>query len=142
MKITYTIVKAVADSFPSLEALEEARAAAVAALLQNPDQIISASTGAGAAYTKRLNATPAELVELYEQAVRVRQGLPMLNDTTQVHPVVVSWLIHPHCLESTERAVPLDVPLIDQIYLPESYRRSHANQQIELPRSHMSKTGY
>lgn len=91
MKITYTIAKAVADSFPTLEALEEARAAAVAALLQNPDQIISASTGAGAAYTKRLNATPAELVELYEQALRIRQGLPMLNDTTQVHPVVVSW---------------------------------------------------
>ena len=91
MKLTFTIIEAVADSFPSVESLQAARDAAVQAMLQNPDQIVTAATGAGASYTKRINATPAELVELYSMALRYKQGLPLESGQTQVNNVMVFW---------------------------------------------------
>lgn len=91
MKLTMTIIEAVADSFPSVEALQEAKDAAVQAMLQNPDQIVTAATGAGASYTKRINATPAELVELYALALRVKKGEPIESSMTQVNHTMVFW---------------------------------------------------
>lgn len=73
MDLSVNIVRAVANLF-SIEELQQNLHQATLALLENPDQIVSASTGAGASYTKQLNMRPQELVELLSCALEYKQS--------------------------------------------------------------------
>lgn len=66
------VVIAVANLY-SIEELQEELKSATLNLLSNPDRIISASTGAGASYTKALNMSPKDLVELLSYALKYKQ---------------------------------------------------------------------
>lgn len=87
MKLTTTLIASVANTY-TLEELQQRHADAVAAMLDNPDSIVSASTGAGASYTRQINARPAELVELYAAALAHKQGLPPSTGAASVHSFV------------------------------------------------------
>ena len=88
MKLTTTLIASVAATF-TIEELRERHAAAVAAFLSDPDSIVSASTGAGASYTRQINARPAELVELYAAAIDYKQGLPLSTGASSFHPIAI-----------------------------------------------------
>lgn len=68
MDLNLQVIKAVTSLY-SLEELEEELKKAVTEFLTNPERIVSASTGAGASYTKALNLSPQELVELLSACV-------------------------------------------------------------------------
>lgn len=72
MIITSQIVESIASLYTLSELREELKNA-VTNLLQNPDRIISASTGAGASYTKALNISPQEYVELLSCALQFKE---------------------------------------------------------------------
>lgn len=46
---------------------------ATLALLENPDSIVSASTGSGASYSKQINMTAQDMVELFSYALEYKQ---------------------------------------------------------------------
>ena len=73
MNLSETVIKAVANLY-SLEQLEQELATAVKEMIENPERIISASTGAGASYTKALNMTSQELVELFTFAIEYKKN--------------------------------------------------------------------
>lgn len=89
MEITYVTIKAVAELF-SEEELRHNLADAVTQMLENPDQIVSASTGAGASYTKQLNMNAQELVELlslcieYKTSGTISGGNNIMNTRTLI----------------------------------------------------------
>lgn len=72
MTITHEIITSVASLYTLSELREELKNA-VTNLLQNPDRIISASTGAGASYTKALNISSQEYVELLSYALQFKE---------------------------------------------------------------------
>lgn len=72
MELTVNIIKAVANLY-ALDELQIELKEATTKMLQAPDAIISASTGAGASYTKQLNMTASELVELLSLALEYKQ---------------------------------------------------------------------
>lgn len=86
MQLTETIIAAVAESFTAAE-LAEKKSEAVAAFLANPNAIVSASTGAGASYTKEISMTAQDAVELFSAALRYKNGEPPANPS-QSHPVI------------------------------------------------------
>ena len=73
MNLSDTVIKAVANLY-TVEELEQELANAVNEMLKNPDRIVSASTGAGASYTKALNMTSQELVELLTFAIEYKKN--------------------------------------------------------------------
>ena len=70
--ITEAVVTTIADLF-SLGELQEKLREATMNLLENPDRIVSASTGSGASYSKSMNFYPQELVELYKLAIQYKE---------------------------------------------------------------------
>jgi hypothetical protein len=72
MELTVNIIKSIASLF-SVDELQTKIRELTLQLLENPDQIVSASTGAGASYSKQINATPAELIELFSLALEYKQ---------------------------------------------------------------------
>lgn len=73
MELTLNLIKSVANLFTLSELHQELKNATLA-MLQNPDSIISASTGAGASYAKTINMKPAELVELLSACLEYKQS--------------------------------------------------------------------
>lgn len=73
MELTLNLIKSVANLF-SIDELQQNLQRATLAMLENPDQIVSASTGAGASYTKQLNMKPSELVELLSACLEYKQS--------------------------------------------------------------------
>lgn len=73
MNLSIHIIKAVAQMY-SIEELQTELQNAVKSMLENPERIVSASTGAGASYTKALNITAQELVELLSMALEYKQS--------------------------------------------------------------------
>lgn len=72
MELTVNIIKSVANLF-TVDELQQNLKQATLAMLENPDQIVSASTGSGASYTKQLNMKPSELVELLSACLEYKQ---------------------------------------------------------------------
>lgn len=70
--ITEEIIIAIANAF-SIEELQTKLTEATQAFLENPDRIISASTGSGASYSKSYNYLPQDLVTLYTYAIQYKQ---------------------------------------------------------------------
>lgn len=73
MDLNFQVIKAVSSLY-SIEELETELKKAVTDFLQNPERIVSASTGAGASYTKALNLSPQELVELLSACVDFKKN--------------------------------------------------------------------
>lgn len=73
MELTLNLIKSVANLF-SIEELQTQLQKATLAMLENPDSIISASTGSGASYSKSINMKPAELVELLSACLEFKQS--------------------------------------------------------------------
>ena len=71
--ITEAVVTSIAELFTLAELQEKLREATIN-LLENPERIVSATTGSGASYSKSMNFYPQELVELYSQAIQYKQA--------------------------------------------------------------------
>ena len=72
MDLNITTISAVANIF-TVDELQKNLKEATFKMLENPDAIVSASTGSGASYTKQLNMTAQELVELLTYALEYKQ---------------------------------------------------------------------
>ena len=79
MNLSIQIIKAVAQMY-SIEELQTELQNAVKSMLENPERIVSASTGAGASYTKALNITAQELVELLSMALEFKQSNGVISN--------------------------------------------------------------
>lgn len=88
MQLSEAIIKGVANAL-SLEELIERHTDAVLQMLANPSAIVSASTGAGASYTKSIQMTASELVELLTYAINYKQSGTITNDGSQILDLVV-----------------------------------------------------
>jgi hypothetical protein len=71
MELSEAIIKGVSDAL-TLEELKERHTNAVLQMLANPAAIVSATTGGGASYTKSIQMTAAELVELLTYAINYK----------------------------------------------------------------------
>lgn len=90
LQITSEIVRAVANLY-TLSDLQEELKKATLQFLQNPERITSASTGAGASYTKALNISSLELVELLSLALEYKKtGVIMGGGSNQWNVAVYS----------------------------------------------------
>lgn len=87
MELTLNVIKSVANLF-SVEELQQNLQRATLAMLENPDSIISASTGSGASYTKHLNMQPAELVELLSACLEYKQTGSLSAGGSNIMPTV------------------------------------------------------
>lgn len=68
MNITLPLIKAICTLYTP-EEIKSKIAEFTAALLENPDVIISASSGTGQSYSKQIVATPDKLIELFSYAL-------------------------------------------------------------------------
>lgn len=73
MDLTKELITAFASSY-SIEQLQTMKQDALQALLNNQERIISASTGAGASYSKAQNYSPKDLLELISYALETKQN--------------------------------------------------------------------
>lgn len=85
MQISATLIRAAA-TLPE-ETIRANLQRALDAFMESPDSIISASTGAGASYTKKISATAAEMVEFWQTVLDYKLGEP-LTGNTQTHSVI------------------------------------------------------
>ena len=88
MEITEAIITAVAEAL-SIEELKERHTEAVLKMLSNPSQIVSASTGSGASYSKQIQMTAQELVELLTYAINYKKYGVISNSGSNIMDIVV-----------------------------------------------------
>ena len=88
MELTEAVIKGVADAL-TLEELKERHTDAVLNMLANPAAIVSATTGGGASYSKAIQMTAAELVELLTYALNYKIYGCITNSGSQIMDVVV-----------------------------------------------------
>lgn len=74
MTITSELVRSVASMY-TLEQLNDKIAGLITDLETNGSSIISASTGAGASYTRKIEASREDLLSLYSAAKDYKQGI-------------------------------------------------------------------
>lgn len=91
MIISTPIIKAVAATYDTVDALQQDLANAVQDMMANPDAIVSASTGAGASYSKQISMTAAERVELLSYALDYKQYGYVSTDGDNIH-YSFTWL--------------------------------------------------
>lgn len=72
MDLNINVVKAVADLY-TIEELQTQLQKATISMLENPDAIVSASTGSGASYSKVINMRAQDLVELFSYALEYKR---------------------------------------------------------------------
>ena len=72
MEITESVVKGISALYTVAELQTELQKA-VKEMLENPERVVSASTGSGASYTKDLMLSPQELVELLTYALEYKR---------------------------------------------------------------------
>jgi hypothetical protein len=72
MEITESVVKGISALY-TVEELQTELQKAVKEMLENPERVVSASTGSGASYTKDLMISPQELVELLTYALEYKR---------------------------------------------------------------------
>lgn len=88
MELSEAVIKGVAEAL-TLEELKERHTDAVLQMLANPAAIVSASTGAGASYTKAIQMTAAELVELLTYAINYKTYGVISNSGAQIMDIVL-----------------------------------------------------
>ena len=88
MELSEAVIKGVAEAL-TFEELKERHTEAVLQMLANPAAIVSASTGAGASYTKAIQMTASELVELLTYAINYKQHGIISSDGSQILDLVV-----------------------------------------------------
>lgn len=84
MTITTALIKATAEKYTVAE-LKGKISALLGDVEANGSVITSASTGAGASYSRMTEASRLELIELYQAAIDYKEGRP--NSTGGVHGV-------------------------------------------------------
>lgn len=72
----------------SVEELQQNLQRATLALLENPDSIVSASTGSGASYSKQINMTAQDMVELFSYALEYKQTGSISTGGSNIMPAV------------------------------------------------------
>lgn len=72
----------------SLEEIQQNLQRATLALLENPDSIVSASTGSGASYSKQINMTAQDMVELFSYALEYKQTGSISTGGSNIMPAV------------------------------------------------------
>lgn len=88
MEFSEAIIKGVADAL-TLEELKERHTDAVLQMLANPAAIVSATTGSGASYTKAIQMTAAELVELHTYAMNYKTYGTITNSGSNIMDLVI-----------------------------------------------------
>lgn len=74
MTITKDIIKSVADIY-TVDQLREKIITIIHDMETNGSTIVSASTGAGASYTRRIEASREDLLALYQAALNFKIGI-------------------------------------------------------------------
>lgn len=74
MIITRALVRSIAGMY-TLEQLQEKINSMILDLETNGSSIVSASTGAGASYTRKIEASREDLISLYTAAIDYKQGI-------------------------------------------------------------------
>lgn len=87
MNISLPVIKSISNMY-SVEELQQNLQRATLAMLENPDSIISASTGSGASYSKSINMKPAELVELLSACLEYKQTGSLSAGGSNIMPTV------------------------------------------------------
>lgn len=75
MTLTKDLIKSVADIY-TVDQLREKIITIIHDMETNGSTIISASTGAGASYTRRIEASREDLLALYQAALNFKIGIP------------------------------------------------------------------
>lgn len=75
MVITQALIVATANKY-TVEQLQQKIAALLGDIEENGGVITSASTGAGASYSRQQEASRTELIELYQAAIDYKLGRP------------------------------------------------------------------
>lgn len=88
MELSESVIKGVAEAL-TIEELKERHKEAVLAMLDNPATIVTASTGAGASYSKQIQMTAQELVELLGYAINYKQYGIISSSGSNIMDVVV-----------------------------------------------------
>lgn len=83
MELNLVTIKAVSNLF-TLNELQTELEKATMAMLQQPDKIISATTGAGSSYTKQISMSAQELVELLSYALEYKQTGTISSDGSNI----------------------------------------------------------
>lgn len=84
MTITSELVRSVASMY-TVEQLQEKIAGLITDLETNGSSIISASTGAGASYTRKIEASREDLLLLYQAALEYKMGI--VSKGGDIYPV-------------------------------------------------------
>lgn len=90
MNLSETTIKAIAELY-TIEELKLNLNNAVQEMLQNPEKIISASTGSGASYTKTVTMSAVDMVELFSMAIEYKQN-GFIGSSGNNIMRVVSWI--------------------------------------------------
>lgn len=87
MNISLPLVKAIATIYTEEELNAKIKEFALA-MIENPDVIITATSGTGQSYTKQIVATPDKLIELFTYALEYKQtGVISAGGSSEI-PVV------------------------------------------------------
>lgn len=87
MIITKSLIISIADMY-TVEQLQAKIVELVKDVENNGSTITSASTGAGASYTRRIEASRLELLELYQAALQYKLNGDTTADTGFIAPVM------------------------------------------------------
>lgn len=86
MNVTPTIIRSTAAAY-TVEQLQEKLSDALAKM-GTGSVMTSVSTGGGTSYGRQVTATPEELVELYQRALDLKQGVTADDGVVQMNPVI------------------------------------------------------
>ena len=89
MNITPALIKAICTIY-STDEIKSKIAEFTTALLENPDVIISASSGTGQSYSKQIVATPDKLIELFSYALEYAETGTISGGGSGAYSVVAS----------------------------------------------------
>ena len=87
MNISLPVIKSISNMY-SVEELQQNLQRATLALLENPDSIVSASTGSWASYSKQINMTAQDMVELFSYALEYKQTGSISTGGSNIMPAV------------------------------------------------------
>lgn len=87
MNISLPLVKAIAAIYTEEEIKEKIKEFTLA-MIENPDVIITATSGTGQSYTKQIVATPDKLITLFSYALEYKQTGTISGSGSHEFPVV------------------------------------------------------
>lgn len=87
MNLSLNVIKAVANLY-SLDELQIELQKATVSMLENPNAIISASTGSGASYQRMISMTAQDMVELLTYALEYKQTGSLSAGGNNIMPTI------------------------------------------------------